>query len=321
MSRTGLVFSERYIAHDVGPHHPERPARLRAIREALAESGLISRLTPVEARAAELNSIARVHEPRYIERFRDACRRDADYIDTPECPICPDSYDIALLAAGGVLRAVDEVLAGNLRNAFCAVRPPGHHAERRVAMGFCFFNNIAVAAEHLRHHHKLDRVAILDWDVHHGNGTQHHFEPDPSVLFVSIHQHPSTLFPGTGHQWEKGTEAGVGATLNVPMMPGADDADYRKAFDLVILPAIRNFSPDFLLVSTGFDAHADDPLAQIDLSTDAFAWMTREVMRLADEVCGGRLVTVLEGGYDLQALAECTIAHVEELLRSPASGS
>jgi acetoin utilization deacetylase AcuC-like enzyme len=255
--------------------------------------------------AAELALIQRVHEPEYVERFREACAQGQGSIDTPECPICPDSFEIARLAAGGVVTAVDEVMAGRLRNAFCPVRPPGHHAERGFAMGFCYFNNVAIAADHLRGQHRLERVAILDWDVHHCNGTQHHFESDPNVLVCSIHQHPYTLFPGTGFEWEKGAGEGVGATVNVPMMPGSSDTDYHSA--------IEAFRPEFLLVSAGFDAHYQDPLGEIELSTEAFAWMSAQAVALAEALCGGRLVSMLEGGYDLATLAECARVHVEQL--------
>jgi acetoin utilization deacetylase AcuC-like enzyme len=313
ISRTGVVWSPRYLEHDTGPHHPEQPNRVRAIYAHFRDMGLLEAVTPVEPVAADLSFIRRVHEAEYVDRFREACAHGLKSIDTPECPICPRSFEVARLAAGAAVTAVDACLAGDIRNAFCPVRPPGHHAEYRFAMGFCYFNNVAIAAEYLRHHHGLKRVAILDWDVHHANGTQHHFEADPDVFVCSIHQHPHTLFPGTGFDWERGCGQGVGATLNVPMMPGSTDGDYRRAFEYTLLPAITAFKPEFLLVSTGFDAHRDDPLAEIELTTDAFAWMTAQAVALADSLCAGRLVTVLEGGYRLETLAECARVHVEQL--------
>jgi acetoin utilization deacetylase AcuC-like enzyme len=218
-----------------------------------------------------------------------------------------------LLAAGGAVAAVDAIMDGQVRNVFCAVRPPGHHAERALAMGFCYFNNVAIAAEHLRARYGLRRLAILDWDVHHGNGTQHIFEDDPDLLFCDIHQHPDTLYPGTGFEWEKGAGPGVGATLNIPLMPGSGDADYRWAFDNRIVPAIDAFKPEFLLISAGFDAHRDDPLADIELSTGMFAWMTMQALNLAERHCEGRLVSLLEGGYEPAVLAECIRAHLGAL--------
>lgn len=312
---TGFVWSPRFLEHDTGRGHPERSERLRAVHEHLGATGLLDGLAVLDPSPADLALVAAVHEADYIDRFRAACAEGRAWLDTPECPLREMSFEIARLAAGAGIVAVDAVLEGVIRNAFCAVRPPGHHAERALAMGFCYFNNVAVAAEHLRRNRGIRRVAILDWDVHHGNGTQHHFEADPDVFFCSIHQHPHTLYPGTGFEWEKGHGAGVGATLNVPMMPGSGDDDYARAFEAKILPAIEAFRPEFLLVSAGFDAHRDDPLAQIELTTAAFAWMTARAVELAESVCAGRLVSLLEGGYHLQALAESAAAHVEQLAR------
>jgi len=311
---TGLIWTDRFLDHQTGAHHPERPARLEAIRERLTHTGLMGRMAVIEPDPAPAEMVEKVHSPDYIGRFRQRCAGRAPFIDSQECPLSPGTHEAAWLAAGAPVAAADAVMAGRIRNAFCPVRPPGHHAERAAALGFCYFNNIAVAAEHLRHRHGLQRVAILDWDVHHGNGTQHHFEEDPHVLFVSIHQHPRTLFPGTGFEDETGRGPGAGTVLNCPMMPGAGDEQYIRAFEQQILPAIRNFAPQFLLISAGFDAHMDDPLANIRLTTGAFEWMTRHARLLAGEVCGGRMVTVLEGGYNLDALADCVQAHVESLM-------
>lgn len=312
-SKTAVVLSARYLEHDTGPYHPERPARLEAICEHFRDRGVMEVVNLIEPVPADLALIQRVHEPEYVERFRQACEQHLDSVDTLECPVSPQSFEVARLAAGAAVTAIDAIMAGTIRNAFCPVRPPGHHAERGFAMGFCYFNNAAIAAEYLRSRYGLERVAILDWDVHHANGSQHHFEADPDVLVCSIHQHPYTLFPGTGFEYEKGCGAGVSATINVPMMPGSGDDDYRRAFDSKILPALEAFKPQFLLVSTGFDAHRDDPLAQIELTTSAFAWMSAQAVAVADSLCDGRLVSVLEGGYDLQTLAECSRVHVEQL--------
>jgi acetoin utilization deacetylase AcuC-like enzyme len=311
--RTGLITSARYLEHDTGAQHPERPARLRAIAEHFRERGIMEAVRVVAPLPAELDMVQRVHEAEYVERFREACAQGLGSIDTPECPVSTATYEIALLAAGAGVAAADEVMARRLRNAFCPVRPPGHHAECGFAMGFCYFNNVAIAAEHLRARYGLKRIAILDWDVHHCNGTQHHFECDADVLVCSIHQHPYTLFPGTGFEYEKGAGEGVGATLNVPMMPGSGETDYRKAFEAQIMPAIAAFRPEFLLVSAGFDAHYQDPLGEIELSTGAFAWMSQQARTLAETLCGGRMVSLLEGGYHLEMLAECARVHVEQM--------
>jgi len=277
------------------------------------EAGLWSRSHIIEPPLVDPELVRRVHAADYVNFFRNACRRGDRTIHTPDCPICPRSYEAACLAAGGVVEAVRQVMAGRIRNAFCPVRPPGHHAERRRAMGFCFLNNIAIAAESLRACHHVERIAILDWDVHHGNGTQHHFDRDPNTLFVSLHQHPHTLFPGTGFEDEKGIGPAEGTKINLPMMPGSGDEEYRKAFEETVLPAASGFRPEFILASVGFDAHYRDPLAHIELSTEMFAWIAGRVRALADEICQGRLVTILEGGYDLEALADCAQAHVEML--------
>lgn len=314
MSATGIVISQEYEQHDTGHHHPERSARIHAINTRLAESGLLKETVPIAPVEADNGAISRVHPPDYIERLSKVACNGSGYIDTMECPVSRRTPQIARLAAGGLLAAVDAVMAGQLRNAFCAVRPPGHHAERSRAMGFCYFNNIAIAAEYLLARHGLDRVAVLDWDVHHGNGTQHHFEENSRVLFSSIHQHPDTLFPGTGYPGETGLGPGAGMTLNVAMYPRQGDDDYRRAFEEQLLPAIEAFEPRFLLVSAGFDAHRNDPLANIELSTEMFGWMTQRVAELARRLCDGRVVSVLEGGYDLQALADSVEQHVAHLV-------
>ena len=310
---TAIVWSDAFLDHDTGTRHPERPDRLRAIHQRLTESSLWRRSRIIEPTPVDLKLVKRVHATDYVNYFRNACQRGDHTIHTPDCPICPKTYEVARLAAGGVVEAVREVMADHIRNAFCPVRPPGHHAERRRAMGFCFFNNLVVAAEYLRTAHGLQKLAVLDWDVHHGNGTQHHFERDPNTLFISIHQHPHTLFPGTGFEDERGTGQAEGTKINIPMLPGACDEDYRRAFEETILPTTASFQPEFILASVGFDPHRDDPLAHINLNTPMFAWMAEQVRSLADEICHGRLVTVLEGGYDLKSIADCTQAHMESL--------
>jgi len=314
MARTGLVSDPRFERHLTGPDHPERPQRLQAITQALTQRGLFDKSARIDPTPADLALVARNHDEDYLARIRTWCEGGRKRGDTSDTDLSPDSFDVALLAAGGLIQAVDEVMAGRLDNAFCAVRPPGHHAECNVAMGFCLINNVAVAARHLIEDHNLDRVLILDWDVHHGNGTQHSFEDDPKVLYISLHGHPGILYPGTGYAHEQGRGAGQGFTLNIPTVPPGGDGVWRKAFDEQVLPKIDWYKPQFALVSAGFDAHKLDPLGPLELETASYGWMTDSLHNMARKHCGGRLVSVLEGGYHLQALADSVCLHVERLL-------
>ena len=308
MARTGLIQDERFQSHDTGPHHPERPARLRAVANALRRDGVDRRCTPLPATPVDMNFVLRVHDDAYIERLRKACADGKPYIDVPDSAICPASFEIARVAVGSVVNAVDAVMDQSVDNAFCAVRPPGHHAERGVSLGFCLLNNVAIAAAHLIEDHGMSRVVILDWDVHHGNGTQEIFWSDPSVVYASTHQMP--LFPGTGAP----TETGVGNIFNAPLSPGDGSRAFREAFGERLMPALRDFAPDLVLISAGFDAHSRDPLGQINLEADDFAWATRQVMDVADRTAQGRVVSVLEGGYDLRGLADSAAAHIRQLM-------
>jgi acetoin utilization deacetylase AcuC-like enzyme len=229
-----------------------------------------------------------------------------------ETMICPGSYDIALLAVGGILKAADAVAQRTVSTAFCAVRPPGHHAEREHAMGFCLFNNVAVAARYVQETHGFGRVLIIDWDVHHGNGTQHIFDADPTVFYYSIHQYPH--YPGTGGPMERGTGEGKGTTLNTTVSAGADDARYIRAFEEDLAPAAEAFNPEFIILSAGFDAHVDDPLGETCMTAEGFSELTSRVMKIADRHAEGRLLSVLEGGYDLQALSESVDTHLRTLI-------
>jgi len=307
---SGLLLDDCFKEHLTGAGHAERPARLDAVREALDGAGLPARMTSVPIIETADRDVLRIHEPAYIERIVRACDAGVPYIDTPDSAICPRSYEIARLAAGSVLEAVDGVVDGRWKNAFCAVRPPGHHAERDRSMGFCLLNNVAIAAERLIQQHGVEKVMILDWDVHHGNGTQHSFEDRADILYVSLHGHPSSVYPGTGYENETGSGPGRGFTLNLPMEPGAGDDAYHRAFDEKLIPAAESFAPDFVLLSAGFDAHRRDPLAPIELENESYEWMTRWVLSLARNHCAGRVVSLLEGGYDLQALGECVALHV-----------
>jgi len=314
MPRTGYVYDERYLRHQPGEWHPERPARLEAIHERVQSTGLLETLTRIAPDAAPLAWVERLHDPDYIRRFREACERGLSIFEVPDCGICPESYEIALLAAGGVMAAVDAVMNGEVDNAFCAVRPPGHHAEKDRALGFCFFNNVALAALYLLENFGLERVAIVDWDVHHGNGTQHLFEADPRVFYLSLHEDPQYCYPGTGYQREQGKGPGQGFTLNLPLPPGSGDELYLQTLEKEGLPRLHKFSPQFLLISAGFDGHRDDPLAHQKLSREGYQAMGRSLINLAREEAGGRLITVLEGGYNLQVLADCVEDHLRLLL-------
>ncbi len=314
MATTGLVMDELFQQHVTGPGHPECPQRLAQIQEVLTSRGLADRCERIEPKPIDPDSVLRTHTGEYVERLAGACASGESFIDTPDSAICRASHEIASLAAGSVLEAVDAVMAKRVRNAFCAIRPPGHHAERDRSMGFCLFANVAIAVDWLRERHGIGRVLILDWDVHHGNGTQHVLEADPEAMFISIHGHPDHLYPGTGFAEERGIGHGEGLTLNVPMMPGVGDDAYRDAFDRNIRRVLDGFKAEFILISAGFDAHRQDPLAPINLETDSFGWMTELLLDAADGHCDGRVVSVLEGGYDLDSLAESVALHVDLLL-------
>ena len=305
---TTLLFSHESSAlHDTGDGHPERSERIRAVMDALAAEAFVS-LDRREAPAADLADLDRVHPAGYVERLLAAVPDDGLAHIDPDTVISPHSGEAALRASGAIVAAIDVVVAGEATNAFCAVRPPGHHAEPGRSMGFCLFNNIAVGALHARAVHGLDKIAVVDFDVHHGNGTQSVFESDPGLLFASSHQYP--FYPGTG----AASETGVGNVFNVPLASGSGSAEFRAGFEDRILPALRAFRPELILVSAGFDAHARDPLASLLLSEDDYAWITRELCAVAGEFCDGRLVATLEGGYDLEALAASVVAHVHEMM-------
>ncbi|MGC2856962.1 histone deacetylase family protein [Novispirillum sp. DQ9] len=305
---TLFVTHHDCIDHDPGDFHPEHPDRLRAITRML-ESEDFMLLHREEAPHADHAQLLRVHPLSHIEGFLDMVPHDGHRSLDGDTILSPATGDAALRAAGGVCAAVDAVARGEVRNAFVAVRPPGHHAERAQAMGFCFFNNVAVGAYHAREAHGLKRVAVMDWDVHHGNGTQHIFWDDPDAFYASTHQAP--LFPGTGEAHERGAHNNI---LNVPLPAGAGGEQFRAAMTDHVLPALRAFNPDILFISAGFDAHARDPIANLRLNVADFVWATNELMAVADECCDRRLVSVLEGGYDVVALGACVAAHVRTLM-------
>jgi acetoin utilization deacetylase AcuC-like enzyme len=317
MRRTGYVYDDRYLLHDPGSWHPERPDRLKAIQASLKDSGILELLIHLKPYPAPLAWVERLHDPDYIRRFQEACQRGQEIFEVQDCGISPESYEIALLAAGGVMAAADAIMGDKADNAFCAVRPPGHHAERARALGFCFFNNVALGVVYLLENFGLERVAIVDWDVHHGNGTQHLFEADPRVFYLSLHEDPQYCYPGTGYRREEGKGPGKGFTLNLPFPPHSGDEEYLEALRNEGLPRLRQFAPQFVMISAGFDAHAKDPLAQMHLTRSGYREMTRLVLDLAQESAGGRLITVLEGGYNLEVLEECVEDHLRILLDIP----
>jgi acetoin utilization deacetylase AcuC-like enzyme len=317
MRRTGYVYDPRYLLHDPGAWHPERPDRLKAIHRALESGDLLELVVRLNPDPAPLTWVERLHDPEYIKRFQAACDKGGQIFMVQDCGICKESYQIALLAVGGVLLAVDAVMDGRVDNAFCAVRPPGHHAERDRAMGFCFFNNVALGAVYALEHFGLERVAIIDWDVHHGNGTQHLFEADPRVFYVSLHEDPQHCYPGTGYRREEGKGEGLGFTLNLPLPPHSDDSDYLTALKKEALPRLQAFAPQFVFISAGFDAHTNDPLAHMNVSREGYREMGQLLFDLAQETAEGRLVTVLEGGYNLEVLEECVEDHVRLLMGIP----
>lgn len=313
----GWVHSPFFHRHNTGPSHPECAERLDAILAALDEAGLLSRLTLLAFDAASIEALTAVHEPAYVDLVRLACENGMTFIGGEDTRLCPESFDVARLASGGVLAACDAAMTGKTKRAFCAIRPPGHHAERDRACGFCLFNHVAVAAEYLVRAHGLPRVAIVDWDVHHGNGTQHIFETRDDVLYISVHETPALLFPHTGEASERGRGRGEGATVNIPMPPGSGDAAYRQVFGETAIPALDAFRPAFVLVSAGFDAVRSERTADINLDPPSFDWMTRELLAVANRHAEGCLVSILEGGYDLSVLGACVAAHVRAMLEEP----
>ena len=294
------------LRHEPGPAHPEAPSRLRAVLEALDDAAC-ARAEIREAPRASREQLERVHSAAHVDRIFAASPGDGEHRIDADTVMSSGSLEAALRAAGAACAAVDSVLTTPVRRVFCAVRPPGHHATRDVAMGFCLFNNIAVAAAHALQAHALERVAIIDFDVHHGNGTADIFAGEPRVFYASTHQAP--LYPGTGAAGERG----VGNIVNVPLAAGAGAAEFRHAFEMHILPALTAWAPQLLLISAGFDAHRLDPLASLRLGAEDYAWVTAALAEVADRHAGGRIVSMLEGGYSLAALRESTIAHVNAL--------
>ncbi len=314
MRKTGFLHDDRYLLHRTASYHPECSDRLKAIYKGIEDGGLIPKLTLMKAKRADQRWIEAVHRVKYIMRFEEACLYGLTEFESADNQMCGESFEVALLAVGGILDAIRMMMEGQIDNAFCTVRPPGHHAEVEKAMGFCYFNNVAIAARYLQSEYGIKRVGIVDFDVHHGNGTQHIFEADPSVFYYSIHEHPSFAFPGTGREFEKGIGEGEGFTLNSPVLPGQSDKEYKKLMERDLFPAFDTFRPEIILTSTGFDAHEDDDMSGVNLTTAGYSWIMERIIEMADKYSDGRLISVLEGGYCLPRLPELAKNHVEILM-------
>ena len=308
--RVGFVYDPIYLKHDTG-QHPENAKRLGAIISHLERTGLKQQLTPVRPRAASAEELLFVHSAHYISHIRDVAQRGGGWLNA-DTVMSSNSYEAALYAAGGVIKATEAVMSREVDSAFALVRPPGHHATREQAGGFCLFNNVAIATKYALANYRLERVLIIDFDVHHGNGTQAAFYDDPHVLYISTHEYP--FYPGTGSIEETGSVAGEGTTINIPLPAGSGDSEYLEVFKQIIIPAARRFKPQLTLVSAGYDSHWADELALMQVSITGFAQMVKSIKELGDELCNGRLVFGLEGGYNLTALAASVKATFDMLL-------
>jgi acetoin utilization deacetylase AcuC-like enzyme len=306
---TLLVTHPACLDHLTPSGHPERPDRLRAIERVL-EDERFQLLVRVQAPQATAEKLTLCHPQAYVDALREATPKQGLVRIDADTSMSPGSFEAALRAAGGALYAVDEVFQGKVANAFCAMRPPGHHTETERPMGFCLFNNAAIAARHAQREHGIERVAVVDFDVHHGNGTQEIFWADPTVMYCSTHEMP--LYPGTGAKSERGEHDTI---VNAPLRAGDGGERFREAFETTLLPRLRAFQPGLVIISAGFDAHVRDPLANLNLTEADFGWVTRKLMEVADQSAGGRVVSLLEGGYDLQGLAQSVAAHVTALMR------
>ena len=310
-AKTGFFFDDIFLEHIKNSSHIEQAERLTAIIDNLKEKNLYSQLRQIPVTQADISHILKIHTQEYILHVQQLCQTGSGYLDS-DTLVSEKSYEAALTAAGAVISAIDSVMDGKIQNAFCAVRPPGHHAENDRAMGFCIFNNIAIGAKYIQSKYNLRRILIIDWDVHHGNGTQHSFYDDPDVFYFSVHQSP--FYPGTGSESEKGEGKGLDLTMNFPLPSGSTDEDYLDIFENKLKPAALSFKPDFVLISAGFDSHENDTLGGMKVTENGFSQMTRIVMDIAQKCCNSRLVSVLEGGYNLKALASSVEAHIRVLM-------
>jgi acetoin utilization deacetylase AcuC-like enzyme len=311
---TGLLTDPIYLEHDTG-QHPENANRLKAIINELKSSDIWDQLEKIPAEKADRAMIELIHDPEYIDYIEREIKSGAPFVGTMDCMVCPKTFEVAEYAVGGALSLVKQVESGQLKNGFALVRPPGHHAEKRQALGFCYFNNIAICAEYLIKHKLHKRILIMDFDVHHGNGTQHSFESRSDLFYCSIHENPTVCYPGTGFETEIGFGDGKGYTLNVPMRSFSGDDRYLEVLEKTFIPAWRNYKPDFILVSAGYDAHKEDPLARINITDISYKEYTEALCKVAEEFCGGKLVSFLEGGYNLEVIPRLVLAHLRILLQ------
>jgi len=310
MRKTGIVKDMRYLDHIMGAYHPESPQRLKVIYEMLEDSDMKGNYIDVPVRMAKREELLMIHSPDYVDMLEATDGKSSTYLD-PDTQTSSGSYKAALLAAGGLCEAVSMVNSGELENAFALIRPPGHHAEKASAMGFCLFNNVAIGARYAQEHLGLDRILIADWDLHHGNGTQHAFEDDPSILYFSTHQYP--YYPGTGSYVEVGTGKGEGFTINVPLSTGYGDGEFITMFERILRPVALEFDPDIILVSAGFDIFKGDPLGGMNVTPNGFAGLAGSIMDIADECCDGKVIITLEGGYHIQGQSDSVKAVLKEL--------
>ncbi|KXB00355.1 hypothetical protein AKJ47_02780 [candidate division MSBL1 archaeon SCGC-AAA261G05] len=310
---TGIIYSDRYLDHDLGPSHPEKPDRLKSIVRTLEEEGLWraddTRL--IDPTPCTEEDLKLVHDSDHIKSVKESSA--AGTMLDLDTPTQKNTFELALLSAGGTIKAFEQVAEGTLDDAYALVRPPGHHATRSAGGGFCYFNNIAIGIEKLRSEGKIDRAMILDFDAHHGNGTQDIFYGNPNVLYLSFHQDGRTLYPGTGFVNEIGAEDGEGYNINVPFPPGSSDEDYASAIQEIFIPLTEQFKPQIIAVSAGFDAHRQDPLTRLGLSTSAYGWIMKLVREQSEKLCGGRTVLVLEGGYNLDVIGDSNVEVVKAL--------
>lgn len=308
--QTGLIYHPDFLKHDTG-HHPENKLRLIKTIEYLGKIGTLSKLSLIPFEKSTEENLLLVHTQKHVDYVKNSYKQNIRYLD-PDTPVSADSYETALLAVGGVLEAVQQVVDKNIKNAFCLIRPPGHHSTPARSMGFCLFNNVAIAARYLQKHLNHQRILIIDWDAHHGNGTQETFYDDPTILYFSIHHYP--FYPGTGSSEEKGAKNGFGYNINVPLPSDSNDSKYLSAFENYLLPAVEKFKPEFILISAGFDAHIEDPLGGMAVTDEGFETLTKIVTGMANKYCNNKIVSVLEGGYNLKTLPKTIATHTKVLM-------
>ncbi len=309
--QTGLIYHPDFLKHDT-EHHPENKLRLIKTVEYLEKTGLLIKLENIPFVSANEKDLELIHSQKQISTVKNAYSQGLAFLD-PDTPVSAKSYEISLLAVGGVLKAVHQVAVKKNKNAFCLIRPPGHHATPTHSMGFCLFNNVAIAAKYLQKNLNHQKILIIDWDAHHGNGTQDAFYNDPTVLYFSTHHYP--FYPGTGSSEEKGDKDGFGYNINVPLFSGSGDKDYISAFENILVPAAEKFNPDFILISAGFDAHIEDPLGGMAVTDKGFKTLTKITLDIACKYCNNKVVSVLEGGYNLKTLPRTIAIHLEELIK------